>query len=172
MTTAAQLRKAALALPEVEETERGGSASFLVGGRVFAGLARTGAVDLRLASSDVDDLIAEHPSARSLTRGERVLGASVPLADIDGQQLNRWVRQAWKHRAPRRLVQAAEAAEAAEPGHGGLPRAIGRPATRALAQVGITTLDGVARLSEAELAALHGVGPKAVRILSDAIARR
>ncbi|HLV55986.1 MAG TPA: hypothetical protein VKY71_10490 [Actinotalea caeni] len=55
---------------------------------------------------------------------------------------------------------------------GDLPRGIGRPATRALEQAGLTTLDDVARLSEAELLALHGVGPRAVAILRQAIAER
>ncbi|GAB2600423.1 helix-hairpin-helix domain-containing protein [Pseudactinotalea suaedae] len=53
---------------------------------------------------------------------------------------------------------------------GDLPRSIGRPATRALAEAGITSLDELARLSEAELASLHGIGPKAVAILRDALA--
>jgi len=59
---------------------------------------------------------------------------------------------------------------AAQSGDGDLPRAIGRPATRALAAAGITSLDELARLSETELASLHGVGPKAVAILRDALA--
>jgi len=46
----------------------------------------------------------------------------------------------------------------------GLPR-IGRPATRALELIGVTTLEAAAERSEVELLALHGVGPKAVRIL-------
>jgi hypothetical protein len=49
-----------------------------------------------------------------------------------------------------------------------LPR-IGAPATGALHAAGYTTLrqlDGVLR---AELAALHGVGPKALRILAEAL---
>ncbi|MFS0700577.1 helix-hairpin-helix domain-containing protein [Cellulomonas sp. 179-A 4D5 NHS] len=55
---------------------------------------------------------------------------------------------------------------------GGVPLTprIGRPALGALAHVGITTLDEVARLSEAELLALHGVGPKAVRLLRESLA--
>ncbi|MBL1079686.1 hypothetical protein JK358_35310 [Nocardia sp. 2] len=53
---------------------------------------------------------------------------------------------------------------------GDLPKAIGNPATRALVSQGITTLAQVAALSEAELHALHGVGPKAIRILAEAIA--
>lgn len=52
-----------------------------------------------------------------------------------------------------------------------LPR-IGSPATSALAQAGVTTLDGVRAMTERELLALHGVGPKAVRILKEALAER
>lgn len=52
-----------------------------------------------------------------------------------------------------------------------LPK-IGAPATRALAAIGVTTLDGVARHTAAELSALHGVGPKAIRILGDEMSSR
>lgn len=48
--------------------------------------------------------------------------------------------------------------------------AIGGPATRALAAVGVVTLEHVLDWSRAELAALHGVGPKAIRIIEDALA--
>ncbi|WP_258724914.1 hypothetical protein [Cellulomonas sp. NS3] len=51
-----------------------------------------------------------------------------------------------------------------------LPARIGRPALGALAHVGITTLEEVGRMSEADLLALHGVGPKAVRLLREALA--
>jgi predicted flap endonuclease-1-like 5' DNA nuclease len=50
--------------------------------------------------------------------------------------------------------------------------AIGAPATRALHAVGITRLHDVTGHTEAELAALHGVGPKALRILREALAER
>lgn len=46
---------------------------------------------------------------------------------------------------------------------------IGAPATRALTHAGYTTLKQLTKLSEAELAQLHGVGPKAVRILKEAL---
>lgn len=52
---------------------------------------------------------------------------------------------------------------------GDLP-AIGRPANSALLESGITTLEQVAALSERQLLAMHGVGPKAVRILRTALA--
>lgn len=47
---------------------------------------------------------------------------------------------------------------------------IGAPATRALTALGITSLDQVATLTENELKAMHGVGPKAIRILVDELA--
>ena len=50
--------------------------------------------------------------------------------------------------------------------------ALGAPATRALAAAGITRLPQVAERSEAELAALHGVGPKAIGLLQRALAER
>ncbi|MEU2117578.1 DNA-binding protein [Streptomyces sp. NPDC016459] len=52
------------------------------------------------------------------------------------------------------------------------PRAVGAPATRALAGAGYTRLDQLAGVPAAELAALHGVGPKALRVLGEALAER
>ncbi len=49
-----------------------------------------------------------------------------------------------------------------------LPR-IGAPATRALASVGITSLEDAAGRRQDELLALHGFGPRAVRILDEAL---
>ena len=54
----------------------------------------------------------------------------------------------------------------------GLPRAIGAPATRALTAAGLTRLDQLEGMPRRELLALHGVGPKAVRILDEALAER
>jgi hypothetical protein len=53
-----------------------------------------------------------------------------------------------------------------------LPRTIGAPATRALREVGVTTLEQVADHSAADLAAIHGVGPVAIVRLRDALAER
>ena len=53
----------------------------------------------------------------------------------------------------------------------GLP-SIGSPATRALAEAGITTLEQVGQHRAADLLALHGVGPKAIAILRSALADR
>jgi hypothetical protein len=50
-----------------------------------------------------------------------------------------------------------------------LPKNIGKPATNALLSANIPTLKQVAGLSDEELLALHGVGPKAVKILRENI---
>lgn len=53
-----------------------------------------------------------------------------------------------------------------------LPKGIGAPATRALTAAGYTSLDQLAGLPAAELAALHGVGPKALKVIKEALAER
>ncbi|MGE0625326.1 MAG: helix-hairpin-helix domain-containing protein [Pseudomonadales bacterium] len=50
------------------------------------------------------------------------------------------------------------------------PKGVARPAQRALAAAGITTLAELARRSEAEVTALHGMGPKAIEALKLAMA--
>ncbi|MEU8176940.1 helix-hairpin-helix domain-containing protein [Microbispora hainanensis] len=52
-----------------------------------------------------------------------------------------------------------------------LPK-IGAPATRALASAGYTDLENLAQATEAELLALHGMGPKAMSVLRRALEER
>ncbi|NUT72372.1 hypothetical protein [Pseudarthrobacter sp. C4D7] len=49
---------------------------------------------------------------------------------------------------------------------------LGRPANRALLQADFTTLSTIANHSRQELLALHGVGPRAIRLLEAALAER
>lgn len=51
----------------------------------------------------------------------------------------------------------------------GLPPNIGAPATRALTAAGYTELSQLADVPAAELSKLHGVGPKALRLLQEAL---
>ena len=53
---------------------------------------------------------------------------------------------------------------------GDLPNEIGKTAAREFSLNGITSLEQVARRSREELLAIHGVGPKAIRILEAALA--
>lgn len=60
----------------------------------------------------------------------------------------------------------------AEPtGPSDLPN-IGRPATSALGQIGVRNVEQLSSYTEREILALHGVGPKAIRILRPAMAER
>lgn len=53
-----------------------------------------------------------------------------------------------------------------------LPVNIGNPARRALAEHGITTLEQLPAHSAKDLLALHGVGPRAIRLLTEQLAER
>jgi predicted flap endonuclease-1-like 5' DNA nuclease len=55
---------------------------------------------------------------------------------------------------------------------GDLPNEIGKTAARELSLDGITNLEQVARHSRSQLLAIHGVGPKAIRILEEALAAK
>jgi DNA-directed RNA polymerase alpha subunit len=63
-----------------------------------------------------------------------------------------------------------KADEAPKAQEGGLPESLGKPATRALEEAGLDTLEKVAGKTEAELLDLKGVGPKAVEALEEALA--
>ncbi|GAA4426169.1 hypothetical protein GCM10023169_24680 [Georgenia halophila] len=171
MTTVAQLRKVALRLPEVTEGTHFGMVAFSVRGKGFASVAKDGRVQLQLSDDDAEAALAAHPTGERLVRAGTPIGFTVPLGDVDGQQLNALVRQAWFHRAPKRLAASRTAASTSDRVPD-LPSGIGGPATRALSEAGLTTLEQVATRTEQELLALHGVGPKAVRILTEALEDR
>jgi hypothetical protein len=56
-----------------------------------------------------------------------------------------------------------------DPRDGGFP-SVGQPALRALRDAGVTRLEELAGWREADVAALHGMGPKGVRMLAAALA--
>ncbi len=49
------------------------------------------------------------------------------------------------------------------------PKGVSAPATRALAAAGYTELEQLAGVPVADLAKLHGMGPKVLRILQEAL---
>jgi hypothetical protein len=52
------------------------------------------------------------------------------------------------------------------------PKTIGRPATHALLAAGYTRLEQLAGARERDIKQLHGVGPKAIRILRVTLAEK
>jgi hypothetical protein len=53
-----------------------------------------------------------------------------------------------------------------------LPAGLSNPARRALATIGITQLDQLTAHSEKDILNLHGMGPKGIRILREALTGR
>ena len=51
----------------------------------------------------------------------------------------------------------------------GLPSGLGRPGQQALAAAGYVTMEQFTQVAEADLARMHGTGPKAIARLRDAL---
>lgn len=56
--------------------------------------------------------------------------------------------------------------------YGELPEKAGKPARRALKTAGYTKLEQFTHITEKELLAMHGVGPKAIKVISEALEER
>lgn len=108
----------------------------------------------------VGALDGRHPEAEQRAR-ERIARALVPGGRlfIDGGD-------------PLREVPLDASPVSGIPSVDDIPPGIGKPALRALAAAGYTSLDQLASASPDALGKLHGVGPKALRILREALAGR
>ena len=63
----------------------------------------------------------------------------------------------------------ARTTDATHPNKAAFPPGVGGPALRALSAAGIRTLADLTRWTEADLAKLHGMGPKALGALRGAL---
>jgi hypothetical protein len=104
MTTLAQLRKAALALPETEEGTHFGMVAFSVRGKGFASVTKDGQVQLQLSDEDAEAAARAHRNGERLVRMGKPIGLRIPLVDTNDKDLNALVRSAWAHRAPKELA--------------------------------------------------------------------
>ena len=64
----------------------------------------------------------------------------------------------------------AKPTDATHPNRDAFPPGVSGPALRALAGAGVRSVPALAQWTESELAALHGMGPKALAVLRDALA--
>ena len=62
--------------------------------------------------------------------------------------------------------------ELTHPNRGAFPQGMSGPSLRALANAGVHCMDDLARWSEADLASLHGMGPKTLMLLREALTAR
>jgi hypothetical protein len=171
VTTVAQLRKAALALPETTEIQQLGAVVFSVSGKEFASLTKERIVQLKVPVAEADQFLTNHPTGAPQRNGEERVGIQAPLVDINGKTLNALVQAAWTHNAPKHLIAQLEAQQD-EHHRGDLPDGLSKPALRALQTAGIDTLERAAAWSEGDLLELHGLGPQAIRLLREALRRR
>lgn len=164
MTTTRHVRTAAARIDGCAEVRAGASSSFTAAGTEFARLSAA-TVTFWLGPAESVRRRPDLPTAVETIHDDGCPGLQVRLDDVNGMQVNALLTAAHAHRAPDLVVPRPAAA----PGRG-LPRNLGRPATRALEAAGLTTLEAVAAHGRAATAALHGVGPRAVERLQDALA--
>jgi hypothetical protein len=110
--TAAEFRRIALSLPEVEEATHMNHPDFRVGGKIFATLgypnAKFGVV--MLTPHDQDLLVRDYPEAFMPVKGKWGASGStsVVLRKADKGAVAMALEAAWRKRAPKRLVSALD----------------------------------------------------------------
>ena len=106
MLTGDDLRALALALPEVEERETWGEATFRVRAKIFIIMRTDGtAASIKASLDDQAALIALDPATFAVAPYTGRYGwVSVQLATADPDMLRDVVVSAWRRTAPRRLA--------------------------------------------------------------------
>jgi hypothetical protein len=109
---AADFRRAALDLPETEEHQHHGRPDFRVRNKIFATLDEgEGCGVVKLPADEQAAVLAASPEVYSAAGGWGKYGwTNVRLDRADGAEVTELVVEAWCAVAPKRLVQAFEAA--------------------------------------------------------------
>jgi hypothetical protein len=111
MVSEEQARGFALELPEAVEGGHMGHADFRVGGKVFAGFPRAGTMSLRLDAAEQGAVVAGAPEVFQPAAGAwgRQGWTLVRLDGADPQELRELLAEAWRRRAPKKLLAAYDA---------------------------------------------------------------
>jgi hypothetical protein len=101
-----RFRRLCLAMPEAEEVETWGEATFRIRGRIFAmGSSEGGTVSVKASLDDQAGLVAMDPKTFSVAAYTGRFGwVRVRLAGLGVEMGERIVRNAWERTAPRRLL--------------------------------------------------------------------
>ena len=104
------IRAQALSLPEVTEEPHFDYLSFRVRGKIFVTIPPDALHGhFFLAEEHREQVLAVHPGfAEKLEWGKKVVGVRVELAEADPLVVAELLRQAWRNKAPRKLVAAAD----------------------------------------------------------------
>ncbi len=104
-----EVRRLALALPEVEEADHQGIPSFRVGGKIFCTIhIDYPRVMVKLAAEDQHNLVEAHPGVVAAVPGYwgRKGSTFVSLDGVDDVLMRLLLDLAWRNIAPRRLLKA------------------------------------------------------------------
>ncbi len=105
MVSREQIRRLALALPEVVEQDHHGRPSFRVGDRIFATLWDEGHLNVMLDEAGILTAVQTHPGAcTAFYWGKRLAAVHVELAAADEALTRELLADAWERRAPARLT--------------------------------------------------------------------
>jgi hypothetical protein len=99
-----QVRELALALTEVMEADHHGRNSFRLGTSVLATVPDEDGLNVMLGESEARAAEAEHPACSLLWWGKQLSGVRVDLAGADAALLRDLLDEAWRRRAPARLL--------------------------------------------------------------------
>jgi hypothetical protein len=104
VSSAGDLRRLALALPEVVEADHHGKPSFRVGGKIFATLWDDATVNVMLDEDGIRTAVHALPGVcAERWWGKRLSAAQVDLERIETARLAELLADAWEHKAPTRL---------------------------------------------------------------------
>jgi hypothetical protein len=109
------VRRLAGSLPEVEERETWGEATFRVRGRIFAILSADGAhTSVKAAPEEQAALVGSDPRTFAVAAYTGRFGwVRVTLARVDPAEMRELLEEAWRRTAPRRIVAAFDEASTA-----------------------------------------------------------
>jgi hypothetical protein len=111
MSSADELRAIALSLPEAEERETWGSATFRVRDKIFVMMANDGSgASVKATKDEQTALLAEDPRTFTFPAYVGRHGwVGVDIRRIGPEHLRELVTEAWRMTAPKRLVRAFDA---------------------------------------------------------------
>jgi hypothetical protein len=99
----------ALSLPEAVEQDHHGIASFRVRGRIFATVPDDDHLRIMVDEGEIRASVADDPAAfAEFWWGKRLSCVVVDLRRAPDDQVRELLTEAWRRRAPKRLVRALE----------------------------------------------------------------
>jgi hypothetical protein len=99
-----EIRRMALALPEVIEQDHWGNPSFRIRGRIFATVPDAEHLNVMIDPFDVEAVVREDRDAcEELRWGKEVRGVRVSLNKAGSTVVETLLETAWRRKAPKRL---------------------------------------------------------------------